>query len=228
MTHRRRRPGKRGGGGTGGQAPPKPRRRLGGRSARVRSSVLQSAFRLLTEKGIDALTIAEVAAQAGVHETSIYRRWGTKHALARDACLQYAEVALPRPDTGSLRSDLEALLERLVAILGSPQGQAVLALSLSQHPHVVAARRAFWRRRFKSIRTVFDKAISRGEFPRHEDPMKALETLIAPLYFRVLVTGGSLEDWPRDEMIDRMLTAYAVSTPRKRSQPKVAGPESRP
>ena len=176
----------------------------------MRSSVLQSAFQLVMEKGIDALTIAEVAARAGVHETSIYRRWGTKHALARDACVQYGEVALAIPDTGSLRSDLVALLERLVAILRSPQGRAVLALSLSQHPHVIAARQGFWQRRFSSIRTVFDKAVSRGEFPRHADPMAVLEALIAPLYFRVLITGGPLEDWPTKDMIDRVLTAYAV------------------
>src|SRR5262245_66439137 len=91
------------------------------------------------KKGIDAFTIAEVAARARVHETSIYRRWGTKHALARDACLQHAEVALAMPDTGSLRSDLVALLERLTAILVSPEGRALLALSVSQHAPVIKA-----------------------------------------------------------------------------------------
>jgi AcrR family transcriptional regulator len=210
VSDRRRRRRSRRGAAAGGQAPAKRRRRLGGRSARVRSAVLQSAFQLLMEKGIDAVTIAEVAARAKVHETSIYRRWGTKHALARDACVHYGEVALAIPDTGSLRSDLVALLERLIAILRSPQGRTVLALSLSQHPHVVAARQGLWQRRFDSIRTVFDKAVSRGEFPRHADSMAVLETLIAPLYFRVLITGGPLENWPTNEMIDRMLTAYAV------------------
>jgi len=162
------------------------------------------------EKGIDALTIAEVAARAGVHETSIYRRWGTKHALARDACVHYGEVALAIPDTGSLRSDLVALMERLGAILRSPQGRTVLALSLSQHPHVVAARQDFWQRRFDSIRTIFDRAVSRREFPRRADPMVVLETLIAPLYFRVVISGGPLENWPTIEVIDRRLKAYAV------------------
>src|SRR5262250_1094302 len=137
-----------------GQEPAKGRR-PGGRSARVRSSVLHAAFQVLMKKGIDAFTIAEVAARAGVHETSIYRRWGTKHELARDACLHQAEGALPMPDTGSLRSDLVALLERLVALLNSPEGRVLLTLSLSQHPHVVAARHAHWRRRFGLLRTIF-------------------------------------------------------------------------
>ena len=215
MTRRRRRARKRAA-LPAGKSAAKSRRRPGGRSARVRDSVLRSAFRLLVEKGIDALTIAEVAVRAGVHETSIYRRWGTKQALARDACLHYAESALAIPDTGSLRSDLVALLESLVAILVSPAGRALLGLSLSQHPHVVAARYAFWQRRFSALRTIFDKAVARGDFPRHADPMQLLETLIAPLYLRALVTGESLEDWPRNEMVDRLLTAYARPARRSR------------
>jgi len=176
--------------------------------------VLQAAFRLLVKKGIDALTIGEVAARAGVHETSIYRRWGTKYALARDACLHEAEeAAAPIPDTGSLRSDLIALLEGLVGILDSPRGRVLLTLSLSQHPHDVAARHAYWRRRFGLLRTVFDKAVSRGEFPRRADPIQCLETLIAPLYLRVLITGEPLAEWPSEDMVDRVLSGYPV--PRK-------------
>ena len=107
-------------------------------------------------------------------------------------------------------SDLVALLERFVAAMASPQGQALLALASSQHPHVVAARRAFWQRRFDSFRTMFDRAVSRGEFPRRADPIEFLEILIAPLYLRALVTAEPLEDWPRNALIDRMLAVYAV------------------
>ena len=37
-----------------------------------------------------------------------------------------------------------------------------------------------------------------------------LEALIAPLYLRVPVIGEPVEDWPSNEMIDCLLTAYAV------------------
>jgi len=49
--------------------------------------------------------------------------------------------------------------------------------------------------------------VARGEFPRSADPIEVIETLIAPLYLRVLITGEPLDDWPRHEMIDRMLAA---------------------
>jgi AcrR family transcriptional regulator len=189
--------------------PPKPRGRPGGRSARVREAVLQAAFVLLTEKGFEALSIAEVAARAGVHETSIYRRWGTKNALALEASLHFAHSAIPIPDTGSLRADLVALLKGLLAFLASPQGQTLLMLGFSQHPPVVAARQDFWRSRKESLRPVFERAVARGELSRNADPMLLLETLIAPLYLRRLVTGEPPEEWPYETEIDRLLAAFA-------------------
>jgi AcrR family transcriptional regulator len=165
---------------------------------------------VLTEKGAGAFKVAEVAARAGVHETSIYRQWGTRTALALEACLHFTEGALPIPDTGSLRSDLRALLKSLVAVLSSPQGKALLALTSSQHPEAAAARRSLFQQRFKLARVIFDRATSRGEFPLRADPMVLLETLVAPFYLRVLVTGEPLADWPSNEMIDRLLAAYAM------------------
>jgi AcrR family transcriptional regulator len=186
------------------------RSRPGGRSARVREAVLRATLSLLTEKGFDGFSIAEVASRAGVHETSIYRRWKTKNVLALEASLHFARSALPIPDTGSLRSDLVAVVKRLLSVMLSPEGQTVLALGVSQHPHVVAARRDFWRWRNDALRPIFDRALERGEFPRDADPARFFETLVAPLYMRQFATGEPLEDWPYEEAIDRLLTAYTA------------------
>jgi AcrR family transcriptional regulator len=202
-----------------GSAPARAKRqvRLGGRSARVRTSVLRAAFTVLTEKGIHDFTIADVAARARVHETSIYRRWRTRLNLAVEACLHFAEAALPIPDTGSLRSDLVVLLRRLADFLTSPQGRAMLALATTRDPNSVAARRAYWQQRFNLVRVIFDRAVSRGEFPRHADPVVFLEALIAPLYLRLLVTGEPIEQWPTSKMIDHLLLPFqACAATRKR------------
>jgi AcrR family transcriptional regulator len=171
--------------------------------------VLQSAFAVLMQKGAQGFTIADVAKDAKVHETSIYRRWGDPTALALDACLHFTEQALVIPDTGSLRSDLVSLMKRLVALLGSPQGQALLALSVLRHPNAIGAQRRYWRQRFDLARAILDRAVVRGEFPREADPGVFLEALIAPLYFRALVIAEPLKDWPIEEMTDRMLVGYA-------------------
>ncbi|WP_280440325.1 helix-turn-helix domain-containing protein, partial [Nocardia cyriacigeorgica] len=52
-----------------------PRPRPGGRTARIRTQVLEAVHAELTEHGYDALTIDTVAARAGVHRATVYRRW---------------------------------------------------------------------------------------------------------------------------------------------------------
>ena len=60
-------------------------RRPGGRSARVRSAVLAATLEVLVETGYDGMTVDAVAARAGVHKTTVYRRWPTKAALVAAA-----------------------------------------------------------------------------------------------------------------------------------------------
>ena len=170
--------------------------------------MLEAGFAVCVEKGFEAFTIAEVADRAGVHQTSIYRRWKTRGALAMDCCLHYAQATIPTPDTGSLRSDLATLLDSVVAVYSSPQGQALLRMLTLQDAQTFA-RHEFMQRRSDLARTIFDRAILRGEFPSDSDGMIVLEALLAPLFARVLL-NRPLNDWPRNEMLDHLLNAYAT------------------
>src|SRR5215475_3487708 len=145
------------------EAAKKIRRRVGGRSARVQASVLKSAFDLLGEKGGSKFSIAEVAERAGVHETSIYRRWPTRAALILDACRDFTDEVIPIPDTGALRSDLIALHGAAKKMLTSQRGRAIVALSRIQEGDALARRKAFWRERFERLRVILDRAVARGE-----------------------------------------------------------------
>ena len=66
------------------------------------------------------------------------------------------------------------------------------------------------------LRPIFDRAVERGEFPREADPIAALQTLIAPLYFRLLVSIEKLEHWPVADEVDRLLEGHAKPRPSKR------------
>jgi len=57
------------------------------RSDEVDKAILRATSELLSERGLDAMTIEDVAARAGVGKSSIYRRWPTKGTLALDAFL---------------------------------------------------------------------------------------------------------------------------------------------
>ncbi|WP_280346509.1 TetR/AcrR family transcriptional regulator [Nocardia neocaledoniensis] len=178
------------------EAFPGPRKRTGGRSARVRAAVLTATLDQVTEYGIEGLTIGDVAARAGVAETTIYRRWGTRTALIAEAITDLAAAGNPVPDTGALRSDLRVLAEQVSHLLSTPGIARLLGttIALSADPEVDAARRRFWRDRFEVSSPIITKAIERGELPAHADPRTVLETLSAPLYFRLLVGAEPIDD----------------------------------
>ena len=189
------------------------RRRPGGRSARVRESVIDATLALLGERGLDKPTIADIAERAGVHETSIRRRWTTKENLICDALLNSSEQNLPIPDTGSLRGDLAAFASELAEYLSTPLGKALIRAMATgaDDPVLAGTRTAFWQGRYELAGAMIERAVARGELPATVDSRLALEALIAPLNFRTLLT-----DEPPDEDLPRRLTELVLDgiTPR--------------
>src|SRR5689334_14850586 len=132
------------------------KKRLGGRSARIRAAVFEATLQLLVEKGFEHLSIIEVAARSGVNASSIYRRWGNKVNLAVEAILGSEAGHIPIPDTGSLRADLLQLLLELRTYHRSPEGRAlaVVNASLAQHegtPELKEARLKYWQAMFDRV-----------------------------------------------------------------------------
>src|SRR5215211_1459542 len=80
-----------------------------------RDGVIRDAIlHLLGEVGYGALTMDAVAAEAGVGKATIYRRWRTKQDLVVDT-ISVMNQALATPvDTGSLESDVRAIVHTTV------------------------------------------------------------------------------------------------------------------
>ncbi|MFD5445741.1 TetR/AcrR family transcriptional regulator [Streptomyces tendae] len=183
------------------------RRRTGGRSARVRQAVLDATLQAVAERGADAVSVPEIARQAGVHETSIYRRWGGREQLVTDALLTYSQELLPVPDTGTLRGDLIAFADSLAAYLATPLGTALTrAMSATHDDDVIAeSRQRFWRSRFDLAQVMIDRAVTRGELPEGTDPALAVELLGAPLHFRSLLTRQPVDGTFTAKVVDVLL-----------------------
>ncbi len=193
------------------------RSRPGGRSARVRQSVLDATLTLLAERGLDGVTVADIADSAGVHETSIRRRWRTRENLICDALLNYSETHLPIPDTGSLRTDLAAFASELATYLTTPLGRALLyaMARTGEDPVLAEARTAFWQTRYEIASAMLERAVARGELPATVDSRLALEALIAPLNFRALLT-----DEPPDGDLPRRLADLVLDGISRSNQPE--------
>lgn len=181
-----------------------------GRGPKVRAAVLAATIDELAEHGYAAFTVEKVAQRTGVHKTTVYRRWPDRDALITDALSDGVDAEIPIPDTGSIEEDLRALARSLVTWIGSPHGRAVLAVMLpgaTGEPRPPAPTRHVFRDRIRKALPVVTRAVTRGELPAGTDPAEMIKTLVAPIYFRVLITRESVDDKTADRAATLALTA---------------------
>ncbi|MER7762353.1 TetR/AcrR family transcriptional regulator [Streptomyces sp. NPDC097619] len=174
---------------SGRDGTPAKQRRTGGRSARVRVRVLEAAGALLLEAGYDALTVDAVAERAGVHRTTVYRRWGDVGRLLADLLDAAADDGWDPPDTGSLEGDLTALNEEVHTALaaGGPTLTTALIAAGFRSPAAAAALSRFWEDRYARCAVTVSRAVARGELAAPVDARALLVTATAPLYHELLL-----------------------------------------
>ena len=160
------------------------------RGAAVHQAVLQATVELLFAEGVAKTRMADIAARAGVHETSIYRRWGSRANLIAEALSSQMDADLPLPDTGSTREDLIVFFTALAQFLASPIGRSIMGLGLSASDEEAVfepARDQFWTIRLTRASILVRRGIDRHEVRPDINPELVLEALGGPLNLHVLL-----------------------------------------
>jgi AcrR family transcriptional regulator len=114
------------------QQPPAATRRRG---TALNQAIYEATLTELADTSFEELSFDKIAIRAGTGKTSLYRRWTTPAQLVL-AALTDPDAGLnpaAAPQTGSLRSDLIALLDEFAAVLDQPRGRALRPL-LTQRP----------------------------------------------------------------------------------------------
>ena len=184
--------------------------RPGGRTARTRTAVLEAALDELAQRGWDQVSVETIAARAGVHKTTVYRRWGGKDRLVAEALEAAAEHRIQIPDSGDVDQDLRTLARAVLAILTSRDGAATvraLVAGAQSSPEVGQVVRRFWATRLGHVGPIVDRAVSRGQLPPGTDPDELLRYLAAPLFHRLLVTAEPLTPATADQAAAVVLAA---------------------
>jgi AcrR family transcriptional regulator len=196
------------------EAAPTSSRKGRPRSDEVHRKILDATRELLSEDGFAALRLEHVAARAGVGKATIYRRWGSKEALAQELLAELAGPHIAVAESGDTRAELlAAVLNPMRAVTHTPFGPVIRAL-LSQiavnptlgdpfRATVVQARR-------DEIARVVRRGIARGDLKPDADPEIATELLVGPVYFR-LMFGGELTPRFANRIVDSVLRGYAAA-----------------
>lgn len=184
-----------------GRGPGRPR------SERAHQAILDGTLDLLGEVGWSGLTVEGVAGRAGVGKATIYRRWDRLEEVLA-AALEGLVSEIRIPDTGRLRDDLLALMRRAVELYRGHPGRIMpgLVSAMAEHPEVATAvREGFLAGRRGALKTVLERGIERGELRPDADLELALDILGGPLFYRLLVTGGPLDERLAEGTVDVIL-----------------------
>jgi AcrR family transcriptional regulator len=166
----------------------------------------------MAEHGVHALRMDDVADRAGVGKATIYRRYRSKEQLVTDAVgALVSEIEVP--DSGSTRTDLLALMRDAVELYrGSLAARLMPTIidEMSRNPDLAAvARDRFLNVRRAALETVFDRGVRRGDLRTDLDMELALDVLAGPLFYRLLVTGGPIDERLAESVVELILAGFA-------------------
>jgi EmrB/QacA subfamily drug resistance transporter len=154
--------------------------------------VVGAVLRLFTEAGFSSLTFSGVASRSGVSTKTIEHYWSDRVEMVADA-VHVALADFPVPNTGEFRNDCNTYLEHLAGILGNPRALPLIIQLVNETAHnpelaealrsrLIAPRRA-------ALIAIINRAIENGQLPVTTDAPALAELLVAPLFYRALITG---------------------------------------
>lgn len=185
------------------------------RDGRADRAIVIATLELMAQKGAHDLRMDDVARRAGVGKATIYRRYRSKDELVTAAVAQLvSEIAVP--DTGHTRADLQALMRGAVDVYRGSLEAAVmpsLVEAMSRDAELARlVREEFLARRRAALQEVLERGIERGDLRRDLDIDLALDVLGGPLFYRLLITGGPIDEQLAQGVVELILRGFAPPT----------------
>jgi AcrR family transcriptional regulator len=185
------------------------------RSPEADAAILCAAIELFADTGYEGLTIEAVAARAGVSKATVYRRYPGKLELVVAACRGYSDVGRVPPDTGTLRGDLLALVEELIATLTtSPVGRVIpmLVADSARVPELAVELQHIVHETRGRYYVVLERATAKGEL-RAVDAELVIDALVGPVFYRFLVSGAPLDRPIVRSLVDSVVRSFGPGSP---------------
>jgi AcrR family transcriptional regulator len=179
------------------------------RNVKSHHAILQATRDLVRESGYARLTIEGIAARAGVGKSTIYRWWRSKGELVVEALAEVLE-ARPIPDSGNTRRDLTAIVHQSMALYAEETGARAIIAGLVNDMHhnpelAEALRERLIRPRRAGNREAIERAIARGDLAADIDVELLIDTLVAPISYRALITDAPITGDLAAKLVDRVL-----------------------
>jgi AcrR family transcriptional regulator len=183
------------------------------REARTDRAILEATRELIAEVGVYEFRTEDLATRAGVGKGAIYRRYASKDELVTAAIGSLVSDEIAVPDTGSTREDLLVLMREAVEVYRGPGAGRLmpnLIGAMAQKPELAkAVREGFLSGRRAALSEVLRRGVERGDLRPDLDVELALDVLGGPLFYRLLITGGPIDEALAEGVADLILHGFA-------------------
>jgi AcrR family transcriptional regulator len=190
------------------------------RSDIAHAAILNAALRLITKRGFRAVTVNEIAAEAGVGKMTLYRHWPNKAALVMDSLLALIGSETAFPKAKSALQSLQLQLDLQVNFFRSQRGNLIRSLvseMQSDAELAVAFRERWLRPRREGVRQTILQAITEGSIREDLDMDTAIDLLYGPFYYRLLLGAGNLDEQFVTNIYQQFLEGHKARKPSTRT-----------
>jgi AcrR family transcriptional regulator len=166
------------------------------RSESADRAILRAALEVFVERGIDAASIEEIAARAGVARTTLYRRWSSKEKLIAQAIAETR--GYPEHRAVSDRLPLEqlprVLADALAEIFARPDFQRTAARLIGSVPTCPKLMETYWNNylvpRRELIANLLERARSEGLIRHDAEPQLLMDLVSGAIIHHILLRPG--------------------------------------
>jgi AcrR family transcriptional regulator len=173
--------------------------------------IIEAAIEILAEVGFDTMTMDMVAARAKAGKATVYRRWASKAELVRDALIWMSRSSVDLdhlPDTGSLRSDLLAVMKPYSKDFGERKLRVLAGLGsfFSEHRKLAEEATAGIFDPWTEVnRSLMLRAIGRGELRPDADIDLACQVIVSITSYRSVTQNKPFNKASYEALLDNIL-----------------------
>lgn len=181
------------------------------RSKSAHEAILKAALRLVAKRGFRAVSVNEIAADAGVGKMTIYRHWPNKAAVVMDSLLGLIGPATAFPEADSALESLRRQLDLQAAFFRSSRGtliRSLVAEAQSDRELATAFRDRWIHPRREQVRQNLKAAIVEGSLRDDFNLDTAIDQLYGSLYYRLLLGSGVIDEQFIEDTYQQFLTGH--------------------
>jgi AcrR family transcriptional regulator len=177
-------------------------------AAASHEAILDAVYELLREKPVRDLTMEAVAKRAQVGKPTLYKWWPSKAALVmamfHERLAGKAEPLRASTAEAAIRAKVRHLIAEFNGLFGKvmadliAEGQSDPAVLRELYEQHISLRRA-------STVADVERGKLAGEFEASTNPELVVDTIFAPIYYRLLLRLTPLTEGYGEELIDQVL-----------------------